>query len=146
MRILPNLSQFFEYWIHNQSKNLENGLRKGLSTQHYLLPMIEKLRKSVESGGVAVALSTDLWKVLDCLAHQVLIAKLHAYGIREESLNFLYFWLKIENKGFVWIALITNGRTFYSIYRNYSHVISFYSFMTFLLQNIQMKTPHILLV
>ena len=58
------------------------GFRKGLSTQHCLLAMIEKLRKSLGSGGSSAALLTDLSKALDCLPHDLLIAKLHAYGIK----------------------------------------------------------------
>ena len=46
-----------------------------------LLPMIKKLRESFDSGGNFGALLTDLSKVFDCLPHDLLIAKLHAYGL-----------------------------------------------------------------
>ena len=57
--ILPNLSKIFERCIYDQLKdhfdkllsNYQWGVRKGLSTQHCLLAMIEKLRKSLDSGG-----------------------------------------------------------------------------------------------
>ena len=59
------------------------GFRKGFSTQHCLLGMIEKLRKSLdcEGGGgegASAALLTDLSQAFDCLPHVLLIAKLHA--------------------------------------------------------------------
>ena len=45
--ILPNLSKIFERCMYNQLKDyfnkLQCGFRKGFSTQHCLLAMIEKL-------------------------------------------------------------------------------------------------------
>ena len=55
--------------------------------------MIEKLQKRLESDRASAALQTDLSKVFDCLSHDLLIAKLHAYGIKEGSLNLLFSYL-----------------------------------------------------
>ena len=57
--ILPNLSKIFERCMYDQLKDhfdkllskYQCGFRKGFSTQHCLLPMMEKLRKSLDSGG-----------------------------------------------------------------------------------------------
>ena len=59
VRILPNLSKIFERCIYDQLKDRFDKLlskyqcefRKAFSTQHCLLAMIEKLRKSLDSGG-----------------------------------------------------------------------------------------------
>ena len=48
------------------------GFRKGFSTQHCLLAMIEKLRKSLDSRGASAALLTDLFIVFDCLQSYML--------------------------------------------------------------------------
>ena len=61
------------------------GFRKGFSTQHCLLAMIEKLRKSPDSGGrgASAALLPDVSKAFDCLPHDLLIVKLYTYGIKK---------------------------------------------------------------
>ena len=70
------------------------GFREEFSTQHCLIAMIEKLRKILDSRGTSAALLTDLSKAFDCLPYDLLIAKLHAYGIKKGSLNLLFSYLK----------------------------------------------------
>ena len=60
-------------------QNNECGFRKGFSTQYFLLAMMEKLRKSLDSGRASAAFLTDLSKAFDCLPHNLLITKLHVY-------------------------------------------------------------------
>ena len=60
--------------------------------------MIEKLRKSLDSGGASAALLTGLSKAFDCLPHDLLIAKLHAYGIKKGSLNLSFSYGKIRKQ------------------------------------------------
>ena len=62
--ILPNLSKVFECCMYDQLKDhfdkllskYQCGFRKGFSAQHFLLAMIEKLRKSLDSWGVGLQL------------------------------------------------------------------------------------------
>ena len=55
--------------------------------------MLEKWRKALDNGKLAGALLTDLSKAFDCLNHELLIAKLHAYGFDFNSLNYIYSYL-----------------------------------------------------
>ena len=51
------------------------------------------MEKSVDSGGTFGASMTDLSKVFDCLSHDLLIAKLDAYGFDKKSLKLVYSYL-----------------------------------------------------
>ena len=55
--------------------------------------MIEKRRKSLYEGGAFGTLLTDLSKAFDCLPHELLIAKLHAYGVDIPSLKLFHLYL-----------------------------------------------------
>ena len=55
-----------------------------------LLPMVEKWRKSLDEGGAFGGLLTGLSKAFDCLPHQMVIAKLYAYGVDILSLKLLH--------------------------------------------------------
>ena len=56
------------------------GFRKGNSTQHCLLFMLEKLKKALDIGQFTGILLTDLTKAFDCISHDLLIANINAYG------------------------------------------------------------------
>ena len=64
-----------------------------MSAQNCLLFMIEKWRKCLDRGGKAGVLLTDLSKAFDCLWHDLLIAKLHAYGFNLPALKLIYNYL-----------------------------------------------------
>ena len=81
------------------------GFRRGFNSQHCLATMLEKLRESIDKGDSFGALLTDLTKSFDFILQDLLIAKLHTYGVDLKSLRFLYSYLngrkqrvKINNK------------------------------------------------
>ena len=55
--------------------------------------MIEKWRESLDQGGAYGALLTDLSKAFDCLPHELIIAKLYAYGVDMPSLKLINSYL-----------------------------------------------------
>ena len=99
--VLPYIPKIFKRCIHDQLKDYfdqalskyQCEFRKGFSTQHCLLAMIDKLRKSLNSRTASTILA-DFSKAFDCLLDDLLIVKLHAYVIKERSLNLLFFYLK----------------------------------------------------
>ena len=72
--------QPYDYFVVIFSRN-QCGFRKGFSVVNCLLPMTEKWRESLDQGGAYGALLTGVSKVLDCLPHELIIAKLCAYGV-----------------------------------------------------------------
>ena len=99
--ILPNLSKIYERLIYKQLSIFSNnimskfqcGFRKGFNAQDCLIVMIEKWKRMLDKGGTCGALLTDLSKAFDCLPHDLLLAKLHAYGITYKSLKILSSYL-----------------------------------------------------
>ena len=75
--------------------------RKSYSTQHGLVKMIEEWRKNSDKIFFVGAVLTDLSKAFDCIPHDLLIAKLSAYGLSSDSLCYIYYrkqCVQINNK------------------------------------------------
>ena len=84
--------QMYAYFNNILSKH-QCRFRQGYSTQHSLLLMIEKFKKNLDNGNLCGMLLTDLSKAFDCLKHDLLIAKLAAYGFDHPSLCFIHSYL-----------------------------------------------------
>ena len=67
--------------------------RKGFSPQYCLLAMLEKWKLAVDNKKSLGALLTDLSKAFDCLPHDLLIAKLNAYGFSLPALRLVLSYL-----------------------------------------------------
>ena len=72
------------------------GYRKWFSTQYALLPLTERWRLCLDKQGFAGALLMDLSKAFDTINHELVKAKLPAYGFFIEALEVLE---DIYNKG-----------------------------------------------
>jgi len=87
--MFKQLSNFFDDIL----SKYQCGFRKEFSTQHSLLAMLEKWKRSVDNGKAFRALLTDLSKAFDCLDHELLIAKLNAYGVSLPALKLIHDYL-----------------------------------------------------
>ena len=99
--ILPVISKVFERLIVKQLEPFVDkflskflcGFRKGYSCQHSLLNMIRKWQACLNRSGVVGSVLMDLSKAFDCLPHDLLIAKLHAYNLGKGALDLLASYL-----------------------------------------------------
>ena len=101
VNILPVLSKVFEKCLYKQISSYfddifskyQCGFRKGFGAQHCLIAIIEKWRDSMDKSKFFGAILTDLSKAFDCLPHDLLAAKLSAYGFDNNSTKFLFDYL-----------------------------------------------------
>ena len=100
--VLPVLSKLFEKFIQKQMCEYMEpylspylcGFRKGYNSQQALLSLIEIWKIFLDNKGFGSAIFMDLSKAFDTLNHDLLIAKLEAYGFQKNSLRFLHSYLK----------------------------------------------------
>ena len=128
--VLPTISKVFEKLLYQQINSYIKmylcddlcGFREGFSSQHCLTVMIESMKRALDKGGISGALLTDLSKAFDCIQHDLLVAKMHAYGFSLNSLHLMYNYLsdrkqrtKINSSFSEWVVL---GPLFFNIQIN----------------------------
>ena len=97
LSVLPTASKVFERLMHDQITRCMDvhqsqhlcGYRKGLNTQTALLSLIEKWKSILGKKGFSGAVLMDLSKAFDTINHELLIAKLDAYGFSKKSLELI---------------------------------------------------------
>ena len=68
--------------------------RKAYGTQHVLIRLLEDWKTKLDNNYIVGAVLMDLSKAFDCIPHDLLIAKLNAYGVDENALVLIYSYLK----------------------------------------------------
>ena len=94
MSILPLLSKVYERIMFNKLSNhtkyflsqILNGFRKAHSTQHTMLRLLRSWQRQLDESGYVGTILMDLSRAYDCTPHQLLIAKLEAYGLHDLNL------------------------------------------------------------
>ena len=69
------------------------GFREKYSTRHALLRLIVKCKRSLDERNCVGAVFMDLSKAVDCVNHELLVAKLEAYGFSRNALTFIHSYL-----------------------------------------------------
>ena len=138
--VLPSTSKIFERIMQDQMSGFISGklspylcgYRKGYSAQHALISLIEHWRSALDKKGYVGAVLMDLSKAFDCINHNLLIAKLHAYGFSIDALKLIKCYLsnrkqrvKINTSFSSWSDLFTGvpqgsvlGPLLFNIYLN----------------------------
>ena len=84
--LVSNVEEFFSPFL--------TLYRKSYSTQHVLIRMVEEWKQNLDNNLIVGAGLTDLSKAFDCIPHNLLIAKLSAYGLNSDLLCYIYSYLK----------------------------------------------------
>ena len=74
------VSSFLE--ANNVIYSRQFGFRKSYSTTHALISIVERLRRCLDDGNVAIGVFVDLQKAFDTVDHKILCHKLNHHGIR----------------------------------------------------------------
>ena len=100
VRLASSLNCFckiFEYvmkgqlmpFIENHLSVFLSAYRSSYSSQHVLIFLIEEWRQKLDSDHFVGVVLMDLSKASDCIPHDLLIAKLSAYGVSDEALDYI---------------------------------------------------------
>ena len=100
--VLPNMSKIIERIMSEQITQhfvgilspLLSGFRQGYNTQHALFGVIEIWKKCLDMSGTIRTIFMDLSKAYDCISHDLLIAKIEAYGFHRNAQTLVYSFLK----------------------------------------------------
>ena len=102
LSILNAFSKIYEKVIKNQLASyldkyfspFISAYRKSYSTQQVLIRLLEEWREKLDKNFIVGAVLMDLSKAFDCIPHDLIIAKLAAYGFKRETLRLIYSYLK----------------------------------------------------
>ena len=101
--LLSNISKIFERVMYTRLENFLNlseilyrfqfGFRKGFSTNLALLSIVEQIRSSLDKKMFTCGVFIDLEKAFDTVIHEILLYKLHHYGVRGVTNNWFSSYL-----------------------------------------------------
>ena len=84
----------FNSFINSFLSEYIAGYRENYTTNHVLIRLIQNWKKELYEKFLVGAVLMDLSKAFDCIPHDLLIAKLHAYGFSLKTVTFIYSYLK----------------------------------------------------
>ena len=100
--VLNTFSKIYETVTKNQVISVLNNIfspflavyQESYNTQHLLIRLLEEWRENLDNNYTVSVVLMDLSKAFNCIPHDLLIAKLSAYGLHDNALKYLYTYLK----------------------------------------------------
>ena len=100
--ILKTFSKIFEKILKEQispflDKTLSISIaayRTAYSAQHVLIKLLVERKSKLDKNFIVRSILMNLSKAFDCIPHDLIIAKLHAYGFDKNALVLVYSYLK----------------------------------------------------
>ena len=123
--VLSRFSKILERIMYSRVYNYQNdnnllfhkqfGFRKGHSTDHALIELINTIYDSFNQNKETLGVFIDLSKAFDTVDHNILIDKLNLYGIRNNSLKWFSSYLP-NRKQFIQAGVIkTSNLDFFGV-------------------------------
>ena len=105
--LLNGFSKIYERFLHDSLSNFTDKVlskfvsayRKSYSSNHIPLKLIEDWKKSLDDKNIIGAVLMDLSKAFDCIPHDLLMAKLYAFGLYMDAITFIYSYMKRRKQG-----------------------------------------------
>ena len=101
--LLPIFSKVYEKLMHKRLYSflkdhkiiypLQFGFQENHSIDHALISMTEEIRSTLDNKKFGCGIFIDLQKAFDTVNHEILLAKLEHYGIRDKALNWFRSYL-----------------------------------------------------
>ena len=76
-------------YMEDKISNYVTGFRKSHATQHSLVIMLERWKQAIDKAEYISVMYMDLSKAFNAITHDLLLAKLRAYGFSRSALNLL---------------------------------------------------------
>ena len=92
--------------MEDKISNYVTGFRKSHGTQYSLVMLLERCKQAIDKGEYISVMYMDLSKAFDTINHDLLLAKLRAYGFSTSALNLLYSYLKYRKQ-----KVVINNKT-----------------------------------
>ena len=89
------MNNLFSPFISAYSESYNtHAYRESYNTQHVLIKLIEEWRKNLDNNYFIGAVLMNLSNAFDCISHDLVIAKLAAYGFDKKMICYIYSYLK----------------------------------------------------